>query len=89
MRSTIRVVVESDFALATGITLIVLSFLHLSAKMTLGGGNEGVSSEEEEEEDDDAEQGFDSAEERAKVWWNAACSMTLGPGAGWSLVLQS
>lgn len=38
--------------------------------MTLGGGNEGVSSEEEE--DEDAEQGFDSAEERAKVRWSTA-----------------
>lgn len=41
--------------------------------MTLGGGNEGVSSEEEEEEDEDAEQGYDSAEERAKVSWRRRC----------------
>lgn len=45
--------------------------------MTLGGGNEGVSSEEEEE-DEDAEQGFDSAEERAKVSWSTAQCYAVG-----------
>ena len=45
-------------------------------------------SSEEEEEDEDAEQGFDSAEERAKVWWSAARSMAFAPDACWSSVLQ-